>query len=221
MTFIAILVASMIGSMHCVGMCGGFVAVARASGERAHLSHLLYHLGRLLTYCILGAISGYLGSRLDHSGTLIGLQRISVYLTAGLLIIFGVRSFFSGGVTLEHNRATQKLAKLFNVVVKIGERLGLSRAFLLGTCSTLLPCGWLYGFAAVAAMSGDALSGAITMLAFWLGTLPALAGLGELIGRITNYFGLNSSRVVSVLLVLAGISAILSHTMLMGGHHHH
>lgn len=216
MTFTAVFIASLLGSMHCVGMCGGFVAVARNSGPAAKRSHLLYHFGRLLTYTTLGTISGYLGARLDNNAALLGVQHLSVYLTAGLLIIFGVTSFFSGGFQPKHNGLVQKFASAFNTVFTFGQAHGMSRAFMLGACSTLLPCGWLYGFVAVAAMSGGALSGAATMFVFWLGTLPALSFLGELIARLVTRFGLSASRVISVLLIIAGVSALLSHTVFMG-----
>lgn len=216
MTLPAVFIASLLGSMHCVGMCGGFVAVARNAGGGALRAHVLYHAGRLLTYTTLGAISGYLGARLDDNVALLGLQHLSVYLTAGLLIVFGVSSFFSGGYQAKHSGVVQKFATAFNVLLAFGQRHGVSRAFMLGACSTLLPCGWLYGFVAVAAISGGLLGGAATMFVFWLGTLPALSFLAEFIAKLVARFGLSASRAVSVLLIVAGVWALLSHALHLG-----
>src|SRR5690606_18807129 len=74
----------------------------------------------------------------------------------------------------------------------LGVRLGssgtssLGRAALLGVSTGLLPCGWLYAFALSAAATGSARDGALVMAAFWLGSVPALVGVGAIVARLSG-----------------------------------
>ena len=75
---LGVLTASLLGSMHCAGMCGGFVcfyatgADGRAGGTG---SHVAYNVGRLVSYLVLGLLAGVLGQGLDRVGGLVGLSR--------------------------------------------------------------------------------------------------------------------------------------------------
>ena len=160
---IAVLLASLFGSLHCAGMCGPLVAFAvgtpetRSYAQRAVLQ-IAYHGGRLATYALVGAICGVLGAALDLGGSLLGLQRVAAVLAGAMMIAVGVLALLRyRGVTLPHVGLPAFLQRL----VVVGQRAAvglrpLPRALAIGLLTALLPCGWLYAFAIIAAGAGSA-----------------------------------------------------------------
>jgi sulfite exporter TauE/SafE len=193
----AVLSASLLGSLHCVGMCGPLLALAggpRGQGGRAGLL-TAYHLGRLSAYAALGALAGALGAALDLSGQAFGLQRLALGLTGALMLLFGAVQLASafgllagpaglpGGLLPAglRERARGSFARL---APRLGRWPRALRPLGLGLLSAFLPCGWLYAFVALAAGQGGPLPGALVMAAFWLGGLPALSVFSLLVGRL-------------------------------------
>ena len=91
---VAVFVTSLVGSLHCAGMCGGVVAlcvgVEGTAGGRPWLSHAAYHAGRMATYSLLGLVSGAVGAAIDLSGGAVGLPRAAAVFAGALMISFGV-----------------------------------------------------------------------------------------------------------------------------------
>jgi uncharacterized protein len=85
----------------------------------------------------------------------------------------------------------------------------IARAALLGLSSALLPCGWLYAFAVLAAGTGSAPRGALLLAAFWSGTLPALLGLGLGLQRLTQRWRAQLPRLSAVLLLALGVYTVV------------
>ncbi len=211
----SLFVAGLLGSAaHCVGMCGPFVlgqVVARMEtvpAARMSEFHRLtgaalvpYHLGRTTTYTVLGAGAAAL------AGTVVDLTGLR-WLSAALLVLAAM--FFLGyalrklGVALPwlatggegwwSRRIGRRLRPLF------ANPTGL-RGYGLGLALGFLPCGLLYGAIAASAASGSAVSGAMGMIAFALGTVPALLAMG-LAGHVARqqWQGL-VARVTPVLLL--------------------
>ncbi|MEZ6243277.1 MAG: sulfite exporter TauE/SafE family protein [Phycisphaerales bacterium] len=181
----AVFAASVLGSLHCAGMCGAFLLFAVGAdrepsrGEQLRL-HVAYHGGRLLTYTCLGTIAGAVGAALDLGGSMVGVQRVAAGVAGALMIAYGVFTLARlRGVRIKLDLVPSR----FRRVVELGQRraLGMApvpRALLIGLLTTLLPCGWLYAFAITAAGTGRPELGALTMAVFWLGTLPVLISLG-------------------------------------------
>lgn len=227
MSFFAVLIASLLGSAHCVGMCGGIIACCIGQSElSSRLTQVLYHLGRLFTYLILGALAGYLGQTVDHWGDLLGIQRIAAIGSGILLIASGVIKLLRSNTRLGPNKfsalttGSKFLTTLYALVFRSAKlpNWGL-RAFLIGALSTLLPCGWLYSFVAVAAGSSSAFNGTLIMLAFWLGTVPALSFFGSVTGVLTGRAQRYIPSVTATLLIVAGLFALS--TRMPGTVHHH
>jgi len=194
--------ASLLGSIHCAGMCGGFVAIVGegASGRARWLSQLSYNAGRLVSYTILGATAGFLGHALDLAGSAAGIGRVAALISGSIMILWGMGALletqgvrvFRGRWTLPP-RVTRGLASL--------RRLPATwRGLVLGLATTLLPCGWLYAFAVTAAGTASPTQGALLMAAFWTGNLPVLLGLGvalgALVGRVRRHVPLVSAAVI-------------------------
>jgi sulfite exporter TauE/SafE len=179
-----VFVASLAGSLHCAGMCGGFVAFYSASdpGQRGrrYLAHAFYSGGRLVSYLLLGALAGLLGAAVDLAGSLAGVQRVAAVAAGILMVGWGVYALIQALDYPIPNVPLPRLVQRLNARVygTLKGRPPVVQAMLLGLFSTLLPCGWLYAFALLAAGTGGPWSGMIVMAAFWAGTVPVMLGLG-------------------------------------------
>jgi uncharacterized protein len=182
---ITIFTASLLGSPHCVGMCGAFAALAGGDLQQAGRAPqasltLAYSLGRLLTYLAMGALAGLAGATLELGGELLGLQRVAAMTAGGVMLGLGIISLLRVlGWRVPGMRAPAWLGRL----ARRGHRLAAGlrpgpRALAIGMLSTLLPCGWLYAFVISAAGTGSPWLGMLAMAAFWSGTLPLMVSLG-------------------------------------------
>lgn len=215
---LGVLIASLLGSTHCAGMCGAFVLFAVATPKdassvwRSRFSlNAAYNLGRLVTYTLLGAAAGTLGAALDLGGAMIGLQRSAAAIAGGLMIGFGVVALLrASGVKLRRVPLPAFLTKLVAAGHRtVADSAPLTRAWAVGMLTTLLPCGWLYAFAVTAAGTGHPLYGAGVMAVFWLGTLPILAGLGLGAQALSGPLRSRLPVLTSLLLVCVGIYTVL------------
>lgn len=189
------------GATHCVGMCGPFVLAQVSAGldrtgvraygtlERARGAALLpYHLGRTTTYVGLGALAGVLAGTLSGLPALGWVPGALLAVAAALFLLQALeravpllrRGHGAGPSGGGLGAALSRLARpLF------GDPTG-PRGYLLGVVLGFLPCGMLWAALAAAGGSGGAVPGAVAMLAFALGTVPALVGVGfagQLFGR--------------------------------------
>ncbi len=183
-----VLVASLLGSAHCVGMCGGFVGFyareERAGSRAAGLApHVAYHLGRLVSYGALGLLAGLVGAAAAHTAAVAGMTGGASVLAGLLMVGWGAARLLAAiGVHLpartRGSGARGGAGVAGRILRGMMARSATERALVLGLVTTLLPCGWLYAFVATAAGTGSPGSGALVMAVFWLGTVPALAALG-------------------------------------------
>jgi hypothetical protein len=212
--FVAVLTASLLGSVHCAGMCGPFVAFAVGLGDRARVGraalHVAYHGGRLATYCLLGAAAGALGAALDLGGRMAGWQRAAAVVAGGAMIGIGlVAALQAAGVRLASLPAPRMLSDFVARATRDASRLPpLPRALFTGLLTTLLPCGWLYAFAVTAAGTGSVWSGAATMAAFWLGTLPILVALGAGVQQLAGALGRKLPLITSLAIIAVGLFSV-------------
>jgi sulfite exporter TauE/SafE len=205
----AVFIASLLGSMHCAGMCGAFLAFAVGGESRAAL-HAAYNGGRLITYTLLGAIAGALGAAVDLGGSAAGIQRAAAILAGALMVGFGLIAILRiAGARIPR----LPLPAFLRTAVTHGHRRAmnwspLARAWAIGLLTTLLPCGWLYAFAITAAGTAHPIKGAITMAAFWAGTLPVMVSLGVGVQALTGPLRRRLPLITSLLLVAVGLSTV-------------
>jgi len=179
------------GLGHCVGMCSPFVLfvsrryVAPGAGRgAAFLAQLWYSLGRVVTYSLLGALAGALGSVVELAGALLGLQRAASVVAGAALVLWAlgalsdlVPGFAAGG-------------KLFGRIAGALKGRVPGHPFATGLFLGLLPCGLLYSAVIAAVARGGALQGAAALAVFGLGTAPALLGVSladELLARHRSF----------------------------------
>jgi sulfite exporter TauE/SafE len=174
-----LVVSGMLGSAHCLGMCGPFaLAVGSAAPSwRANLQRqAIYSVGRIFTYAVLGAVLAFCGGRL--AAALPGWANVPAGLAimAGVLLV--VQGLVAAGV-LRRRAVTAAAAcpgaGAFKALLGARSRVDV---FLAGLFTGLLPCGLLYGMLALAASTHDVARGLVTMAAFGLGTVPAMAAAG-------------------------------------------
>jgi sulfite exporter TauE/SafE len=195
------------GSVHCVGMCGGIVtAFSYAIPANApHWPYMwAYNLGRIASYSIAGAITGYLGSIFTSqlSSGLAVLNLLSGLMLLVLALYIG--QWWTGLRHLEQlgSFLWRYLRPLSKGLLPFRSPMG---ALPYGMVWGWLPCGLVYSTLSWSLASGSALKGATTMLFFGLGTLPALLALGSSGTLLRTTLSKSSSRkiVASVLLIFA------------------
>jgi sulfite exporter TauE/SafE len=176
---------ALLGSLHCVAMCGGFVL---ACAPRKGLWR--YHAGRMTGYLSLGLLAGAIGAGLDHvSAEIVGYQRVAGYVLGGLLIALALRTLFPAGVSKNAKpsaltRLRQRLWARVAPRPEPGQR-PKPMGYAIGLLSALLPCGWLWSFLVLAAATASPASGRRrVMAAFFVGTVPLLTAFGLLAGRL-------------------------------------
>ena len=165
----------------CIAVTGGLlVAVAaKYNAANAHLTglerlqpHLYFNVGRLIAYALLGGAVGALGSVLMLSPAANGMLTL---LASVVMIVLGLQML---GLLPSLGRVMPTIPKaLAQRIYGLAERDTKQTAFLLGGLTFFLPCGFTQALQLYALASGDFLTGALTMLAFALGTLPALLSL--------------------------------------------
>ena len=177
-------IIGMAGSFHCVGMCGP-IALA-LPGKKSNvlkliISRLLYNLGRMISYALLGGIFGTLGLGIF----LAGYQRL-VSIVLGVLIIVVVlipANKFNTFLAKSGFQNYQKLSQqVFQKIIHLNLNAGL---FFIGILNGFLPCGFVYMGLAGAVSTGSIHRGMLYMLLFGLGTLPIMfltALLGDFLG---------------------------------------
>jgi sulfite exporter TauE/SafE len=210
-----VFVASLLGSLHCVGMCGGFVAFYSGAdgsgGARRLLSHAAYSGGRLVAYSILGLAAGAVGAALDLAGSLAGVQRIAAVAAGAVMIVWGVLALLQiGGVKIfRHGSSSAVAGWLRRGISLVGQRPPVVRATVVGLLSGVLPCGWLWAFVVTAAGTGSAVRGVWVMVAFWAGTVPVLLALGLGAQILSVPLRRHIPAVTAVILVALGLYAII------------
>ena len=206
--YIFALMTGLVGSLHCIGMCGP-IAIALPLGKKSFLSKVLggsaYNLGRIITYGLLGAIFGLLGQGIEMAGL---QQWASILLGVAMILSIVAPAIFHGKIKIEQvffgyaGKMISSFRKLFAIS-------SLPSLFLIGLLNGLLPCGLVYIAIAGAINTNDIFSGIIYMIIFGLGTIPIMLAIPILGNMVGNKFRKKYSKVLSGFIILLGIIFIL------------
>jgi sulfite exporter TauE/SafE len=213
-------VTGLLGTGHCIGMCGGLVSalsLSEAGRQGGWFFHLLYNLGRISTYTFIGAVVGWLGSALAYTdrfkmvtrSLLIGSDVFVILVglgTAGLFTWINVSKLDFPGPMKAMTLAVTGLRRLPPAI----------SALPLGLLFGFIPCGYLYAVAITAAQSASVATGALMLFAFGLGTAPSLILFGGaahwLSGRARTWM----LRIAGLVVAGMGIINLIKHMRLMG-----
>ena len=196
--YIGVFLSSLIGSVHCVGMCGGLILSSTSDLKTT----LYYHVGRLFSYLCIGSIAGYLSEKFFSSHFLQNTQIFTSIILSSLFFSIGYKAW--RGRAIQINLFSPSLLLKFKDWGK--NRRWISPSLFVGASSGLLPCGWLHTFVIAAIATQSPLSGAALLFVFWLGTLPALVASSQLIKQITRPLNQYSSRMIATILVALGFA---------------
>jgi sulfite exporter TauE/SafE len=190
------------GSLHCVGMCSPLAfAVTRKSGGGVR-SRVLYNIGRILMYCMLGTVVSAIGVMLPITVQYV----ISITLGLALLVIGITGSNFNAPVLAPVLRFTSFLKTQFS---KFLQQKNDYSIFAMGVLNGLLPCGLTFlALTSCITLSGP-LDGFIFMAAFGAGTLPVMLGLVSIIPFFAKRLNLSVGRLSTVMQIAAGCLLIV------------
>lgn len=220
MSYGMLFVIGLITSVHCVAMCGGInlsqsLPAGGAQGQPARRPALAYNLGRVVSYTAVGLVLGLIGRVIGGDGG-IGMSSLLqgiLKMAAGVLMIvmgMGMLGLFPG-----LRRFTPRLPA--GLARRIRAKTGApGRPFLVGVLNGFMPCGPLQSMWIVALASGSPLAGALSMLAFSLGTVPLMLGLGAAVSALGRRFTSQVMRVGAVLVVVLGLSMLAQGGALSG-----
>ena len=203
--------AGLLGGVHCLAMCGGFLAalVGSSSGSRPllpgralTLRQLPYNLGRIATYTALGGALGALGNASVLAIDLLSVQR-ALFVVANLfLLALGIGIAWPRDVLPPLQRVAATLfARLAPTIRALGQQDSFWARCALGGLWGMVPCGLVYGVMPVALFAGGGIEGAAVMLAFGMGTLPNLMAAGWLVSRTRTWLGAKSVRYAAATLL--------------------
>lgn len=219
---------------HCLAMCGG-LAVAAGQSNRRQLNASTRHrgvvlagwqLGRVLSYSVMGLMVGAFGAFFLAQAPVVLIRQTAFVMANLMLIALGlhVAQVWSGITQLERFgqvvwRWIQPLAAATLVPQTPGHPQPVPetlRAMRAGAIWGWLPCGLVYSMLITASVSGSAVNGALWMLAFGLGTMPALWMTSMASNRFTDQFRRSSVRKAAGLLIIAfGLWGLLRATGLI------
>jgi sulfite exporter TauE/SafE len=213
---LAVLGASLLGSVHCAAMCGAFTCLYAGTAPgggaaRAPLAHhAAYNFGRLVSYLTLGLFAGTIGAGLGGPAALVAGVLLVLWGGHALLQARGIR-WGVVRVPAGWQRA------MGHVVRQVQARPPVVRATVTGLVTTLLPCGWMWAFVAVAGGTGSIAGAMLVMTVFWLGTLPVMLAVGIGAQRLTGRFRERLPVVTAAVIVVLGLASIALHLGLLPG----
>ncbi len=206
----ALFVTGVFTSVHCIAMCGGInLSQSVSTGENKKTSlrgPILYNLGRVVSYTAIGAVVGGIGSVLFLSETAKAVI-LSVAALGMLLMGLGMLGWLPWWLV------PRTPAFLSKPLGKAGAGKG---PLLVGLLNGFIPCGPLQAMQLYALATGSALTGALSMLLFSLGTVPLMLGAGAVFSALKGKFSYVIQRVSAVLVVFFAVVMAASAFRLLG-----
>jgi sulfite exporter TauE/SafE len=222
--FSAAFLVGMLGSSHCIGMCGGIISALGVGIDNGHSKksssrfgfHLSYNAGRIFSYLLIGLVAGFIGSAM----AIMGNPFIARILAAVFMISLGLylANWWRGLALLERWGY-----RIWRYIQPLSKRLlpvhNYRQAFMLGMLWGWLPCGLVYAVLVWALTTGNPVEAAILMTGFGLGTLPALL----LVGKFSQDFAIRfrSSKFRATAGVIIMVFGFVALFMAIENRHHH
>ncbi|MFT5233480.1 MAG: sulfite exporter TauE/SafE [Candidatus Krumholzibacteriia bacterium] len=207
---------------HCIGMCGPLVSTfSLAQGKNDHRVRsllpalIVYHLGRINSYALIGLLFGLLATAARHSGPSTPM-RAWLFFASGLMMLLmglGLRGWLPTTRWVESSRLGKFTAAKFMSL--IGTR-SMAGRYLLGVMNGFLPCGPVYAMAGAALASPSAIEGAGTMVMFGLGTLPVMVAVGLGAGRLAPVLQRRFNLIAAILVMIVGLEFLFRAGKLWG-----
>lgn len=225
MSYGMLFIVGLLTSVHCIAMCGGInlsqcIPVAdddngKTPENKIIIPALLYNMGRVISYSVIGFLLGGIGMLLTGGGGTgipLLLQGILKIIAGLFMVIVGINML--GWIPILRKlqiRFPQRLADKINK-----KRRRENRPFFVGLLNGVMPCGPMQSMQIIALGSGNPVSGAAAMLMFSLGTVPLMLGFGSMVSALGKKYTKIVMRVGSILVVVLGL-AMLSQGVSLSG----
>lgn len=221
--FLAAFSMGLFGSPHCLGMCGGIVtafglSMQHVSDSKKNGLILTYHLGRLISYALLGLIASVIGVAIFQSIMSNSAPRI---VLGSVLVLIGLAML---GLPLFNQlekfgmRFWQSLAPIRKKVFPIDS---FGKALFAGLLWGFLPCGLVYGALMMAIAGNNIATGAALMFVFGLGTMPMLIATQKTVGMLQSSIkNFRLRQINGVIMMLSGLAVIFIPMMMHHNHNH-
>lgn len=229
-TLFSAFLAGLLGSAHCIGMCGGIVgALTMSLPDDIRQSHrklfpylLTYNFGRIASYTLAGILMGFLGAQFAGVLPLDNPRMVAMWVSSIFMILLGLYIGSWWQVLTYLEKAGQNL---WRTIEPLGRRLlpvkSPLQALGLGILWGWLPCGLVYSILAFSLTSGSALQGGLLMLFFGIGTLPMLFAMGATAQWLTRFAQkLIVRRIAGATLILFGLFILFAPHHKANNDHH-
>lgn len=208
-------VVGLLTSVHCIAMCGGINLSQcighgqdeKKNGFTAFHPAVFYNLGRVISYTGTGFVLGFIGmfaGGTSQVGFPLFLQGILKIIAGIFMVIMGINML---GI-FPYLRRFQPRIPQFLVRIVNRKKSGSNQPFAIGLLNGLMPCGPLQSMQIVALAAGDPFSGALSMLAFSLGTVPLMLGLGSFMTMLGKQFAKKVMEAGAILVVVLGLAML-------------
>lgn len=212
-------------SVHCIAMCGGINlsqclpnqnAADEETEKRTFLPTILYNLGRVISYTVIGFLLGLIGWLIGGSSGGMGvptvLQGILKWIAGVFMVIMGINML---GIFPWLRRFSIQMPRF--VARFIHQKRTVSvRPFMVGLLNGLMPCGPLQSMQILVLASANPFTGALSMFMFGLGTVPLMLGLGSVVSVLGKRFTSAVANIGAVLVTILGIAMLGQGSSLIG-----
>ncbi len=208
MFIFAALSLGFLGSFHCIGMCGP-IAMAlplKRTGTAAKIfGAVLYNLGRVCVYALMGLVLGLIGKGI----ALGGYQQILSILTGVLIILTVLFPMLIPSSFRKINLFNLLGPKLKSKFAQWMQNPGYASLFMIGVLNGFLPCGFVYMALAGAVLTGNALTGILFMVFFGLATIPAMLSVSLLSHLVSLSLRNRIQKTIPYIVFVVGLVLIL------------
>lgn len=201
-SFLVLFIYGIVTSFHCISMCGGIILTGSIGGNKDKSKNvktmLLYNVGRIVSYTIIGAIAGGLGGFISLTGFLKG----ALPIVAGILMIIMGLNFLG---------IFRKIKISYSFIKIFGNKIFGNRSnnmFIAGLITGLFPCGPMQAIQFYSLATASVVKGALAMFIFAIGTLPVLFLFGVFSNLLSVKFTKIALKISSILIIIMGLLMI-------------
>ncbi len=210
----------LLGSLHCIGMCGGLVSAITMSREKLWWPGLIAYQGaRVSSYVLLGVLIAAIGLSL-HGGEMQNIQVWLSYFAAAVMVLFALN--LGGWLPDPLSRFTATIMRISGLgrwSKQAHQQESLVPWLMVGWLNGLLPCGLVYAALALSLTANSLEQGALIMFAFGLGTIPSMLATPYLMRKLTPQLRGILLKVAAIALIILAIFTATRH-LLHGDHSH-
>jgi sulfite exporter TauE/SafE len=197
-------ILGLLGSLHCIGMCGPIamlLPLSKTNATKKHVQILLYHFGRIVTYSLLGGVFGLVGKGLSLSG----LQQYLSIIIGLIMITLVVFPKISHKMTLNFSPLTRLLNQLKLQLGLYLKKESYYSIFMIGFFNGFLPCGMVYIALVGAVAMTNSMTSALYMALYGLGTIPLLSTLLYVKDAFSSAFRKRLQKAIPVFVIILGV----------------